>query len=401
MSPALCAGSAGREKLVMQSLQFNRLALPALLAGLVTLASLPGAQAQDQREREIPADTVVRATLDDHLSSRDARVGDPVTAVVDDRDRSGFPQGTRLEGRVTEAQRSNDNRPGIIDVQFDRAVLPGGKSLAVEGRLSSLNDDDVQRNADGRLETRHRSGRGSGHFDAKWVGYGAAGGAVLGTIFGGSFLKGALLGAAGGAIYSYLNKGKGGRDRYHDVELERGSAFGVRLNQRVAFADLDDYRYYSGPDDRDADPRDQRVDDRRDSDRQGDNQVLGSREEWRFGDTRVRFNGEDVTFTDARPMNLNGVLYVPLQPVADAARMRYTHRLGDETFTLFGRDGALRGRAGDAVITMANDRTETLDASPASINGEIYVPVEYLSRVADMTVNWDRRNMRLDLETDR
>jgi len=381
----------------MQSVQFTRLALPALLAGLLSLASLPGAQAQGRRERTIPADTVVRATLDDHLSSRDARVGDRVRATVDDRDRSGFPLGTRLEGRVTEAQQSGDNRPGIIDVQFDRAVLPGGRAMAIQGRLSGLEDDDVRQTSDGRLESRRQSGRGSGRFDAKWVGYGAAGGAVLGTILGGNFLRGTLLGAAGGAIYGYLNRGRGGRDRFHDVELERGTSFGVRMNQRVAFADTGDFRYFTG-DDRD---RDARADNRRDDDRGGNNRVLGSREEWRFGDTRVRFNGQNVPFTDARPLHLNGVLYVPLQPVADAAQMRLTHRLGDDNFTLMGRDGALRGRAGDAMITMANNRTETLDAAPVSINGEIYVPVEYLSRMTDMTVNWDRRNMRLDLESDR
>ncbi len=388
----------------MQSRTMTRAMLPALVFALIGSIGVPEARAQEARQRVIPSDTVVRVSLDNTLSSRDARPGDTVSATVADRDRSGFPLGTRLEGTVTEAQRSGEGRPGVVDVRFDRAVLPGGRSLAIDGRLASLSDDDVRRTEDGRLESRRRSSGTSGRFEPKWVGYGAAGGAVLGTIFGSNLLKGALLGAAGGAVYSYLNRGKG-HERYRDVELDRGTAFGVRLNQQVAFTGRDDYRYYTAANGRYDD--DSRFDNRpADRDRLPENrndrkQVLGSREEWRYGDMRVRLNGEDVPLTDARPLNLNGTVYVPLQPIADAAHLRYNHRLGDENFTLFARDGAVRGRAGDSSLSMPNDRSESLEASPVSINGEIYVPVEYLSRVAGMDVNWDRRNMRLDLDSAR
>ena len=78
-------------------------------------------------------------------------------------------------------------------------------------------------------------------FDWKWVGYGAGGGAVLGTIFGGNLLRGALLGGLGGAVYSYLNRDK--NREFKDVELSRGTEFGIRLDNRVAFADRTDYEY--------------------------------------------------------------------------------------------------------------------------------------------------------------
>src|SRR5690606_35021591 len=112
-------------------------------------------------------------------------------------DRSGFPRGTRFEGVVTEVARAGKNEPGVLDVEFRRAILPDGRAMAISGELAGLGDDDVRRRSDGRLESRHSSRKEK--FDAKWVGYGAAGGAVLSTIFGGGFLKGALLGGLGGA----------------------------------------------------------------------------------------------------------------------------------------------------------------------------------------------------------
>ena len=50
-----------------------------------------------------------------------------------------------------------------------------------------------------------------------------------------------MLGGLGGAVYSYLNRDK--RREFRDVELARGTEFGVNLQQRVAFAERSDYRY--------------------------------------------------------------------------------------------------------------------------------------------------------------
>ena len=135
------------------------------------------------------------------------------------------------------------------------------------GTLASLDSKDVERGKDGRLESRH--GKKGGKFETKWVGYGAAGGAVLSTVFGGNFLKGALLGAAGGAAYAYLNKGKGGHDRYRDVEQRPGTKFGVRLNNKMAFRTNPSYHYAVYDRDRDNDDRDDR-DSGRDGDRDRD-----------------------------------------------------------------------------------------------------------------------------------
>ena len=328
-----------------------------------------------QRERVVvPAGTIVRVKLDERVTSRDAREGERVSASVSQEDRSGFPERTEFEGVITQVQRASDDRPGVVDMDFRRAVLPDGRAVAIDGALASLADGDVRRTSDGRLETR-RGGRGN-KIDLKWVGYGAAGGAVLGEILGGGFLKGALLGGLGGAIYGYVNRDKD-RGQLRDVVLERGTEFGIRLDQRIAFDDRNDFRYRARQDL----PRDTRV--------------LGEREEARFGTTDVRVNDRSVRFGESRPLTLNGVLYIPLQPVAEAANLRFTHERGDEQFTLRTSDGVHEGTVNTARLGADDEEM----AGAVLINGEVFVTTEYLSRHADMRVRWNRVDRMVDLES--
>jgi hypothetical protein len=241
----------------------TRVVASAMAAAVVLGGS---AQAQSVRgPRAIPQDTVIRLEMVDKLTSRTARRGDLFTAQLSDKDRSGFPERTRFEGSVIDVRRAEKNQPGVLGIKIHRAIMPDGSLVAVNGTLSGLTGDDVQRRSDGRLESR---GKSSGKIDPKWIGYGAAGGAVLGTILGGSddLLKGGLLGALGGAAYSYLNKDKAGKNAsYRDVELSRGTPFGVRVHHRVSFRDSGRFRYA------DYDPRDEDLDYRdRDRDSRGD-----------------------------------------------------------------------------------------------------------------------------------
>jgi len=241
--------------------------MASALVAAVTLVG--GAQAQTVRSpRAIPQDTVIRLEMVDKLTSRTARRGDLFTAELSDKDRSGFPERTRFEGSVIDVRRAEKNQPGVLGIKIHRAIMPDGSLVAVNGTLSGLTGDDVQRRGDGRLESRGKSNK---KIDLKWVGYGAAGGAVLGTILGGSddLLKGGLLGALGGAAYSYLNKDKDKKSAsYRDVELARGTPFGVRVHHRVSFRDSDRFRYAEyDPRDEDLDYRDRDRDSRYDEDR--------------------------------------------------------------------------------------------------------------------------------------
>lgn len=363
-----------------------RAALPILLATLGAVGAREASAQAGRGERvAVPVNTVVRVRLEDRVSSDTAKVGDRVRAVLAPSDHSGFPEATRFDGEVTDVQRTNKDRPGILDMRFKRVVFPDGKSETIDARLASLNDEDVRRTDDGRLETRKRDSKEK--FDPKWVGYGAAGGAVLATILGGGFLKGALLGGVGGAIYAYLNKDKDkDRREYRDVRLERDTEFGLRLNTRVAFDGRGDYRY-------------SRYEERPDGPRP--DKVLGDRGEYRYSNAVINLDGKRVEFRELKPVNVNGRIFVPLATVADAAGLKYRHRDGDDSFTVITRDGEVRGTSGDSDITLRNRDTAHLDNSPMSIDGEIYVSTEFLSRALGMQVNWDRKAGKLDLESER
>jgi len=369
-----------------------RFALPLLAAGLALSGSRAGLAAVERAS--IPADTVVHVKLDANVSSRSAVVGDRVKATVIPEDHSGFPVGTRVEGRITEVQHASKEEPGILDMRFDRVVLPDATAVPIDGRLASLSDEDTRRDRDGRVVSRSYDGKGK--FETKWVGYGAGGGAVLATIFGGSFLKGALLGGLGGAVYSYLNKDRAkGNGGYREVELGSGTEFGVRLNETAAFDRRSTYRYAAND----------RYDSDRDRDRAGNGgasrdqeRVAGSRSEYRYSSTAVTYGGRRVDFGDTRPMNVNGTLYVPLSVVARAANLDYRHRAGDDFFSFTSPDGMVEGTAGETRVSQRGHPDITLRNAPMAVDGEIYVPVEFFSQAAGMHANWDRRAMRLELE---
>ena len=345
----------------MQTQRLN----PQWLAAALTLAGcLAAPEVAAQRQRlTVPGDTVVRLELDSRVSSRTARVGDRVVAKVDEEDRSGFPRDTRFEGVVTEVRRATDKRPAVLDMEFRRAVLPNGSSERIRADLASLSEDDVRRGEDGRLVSR----RSGGGFDLKWVGYGAAGGAVLGEILGDDFLKGGLLGGLGGAIYGYLNRDD---DReYREVELDRGTEFGIRLDQAVAFDSRPDFRF---------------------ADR---TQVAGARDEYRLDDAAMWIDDRRVRFGDDRPLRVNGTVYVPLRAVADAAGWTLRREPLADEFSLITPRERIRGQIGSHTVTRGS-RTHTLDAAPMTIGGELYVPLEAVSRVGDTRVRWERGNRR-------
>lgn len=369
----------------------------------VTALALLGAQAavaQRSGQNTVPSNTVVRLKMDTALNSRDAKEGDRFAAVLAENDRSGFPEGTRFQGMVREVQRYTKKKPGMLDVEIQRAYLPGGEKLALSGRLASLAGDDVRRMENGRLETRKQSGS---KMDWKWAGYGAGAGAVLSTVLGGKILKGAVLGGLGGAAYGYLTRnqgGKGDKDTFRDVDLPRGTEFGMRLQQEVAFANRTTFRYASDQVRTAGARTEERVPAERPAEPVFRDRVRDERSDPRYREATVRLNGRTVTL-DEPAMNLNGILYVPLEPIAAAANLRFTHRAGQEGFTLATPDGRVSAAAGDTRVTLPDREALTLAEQPVSINGTIFVSADYLDRAANLSPRWDASNLRLELQTRR
>ena len=81
--------------------------------------------------------------------------------------------------------------------------------------------------------------------------------------------------------------------------------------------------------------------------------------------------------------------------------MRLTHRGGFEDYEVETPSGRVQGNAGEDIVRLPQGQERTLEAAPVSINGTIYVPIEFLSRVLGMRADWNRRDLRLELETDR
>jgi len=181
----------------------------------------------------VPTGAVIPVTLDRALSSSSARVGDIVTATPISRvaGDSEFPPGTRLGGVVSEADPASGTTPGVLDIDFQSALLPDGTDVPLRGFISSLDENSVQTRG-GHIIAR--AGNKVNSLTA--VGIGGGLGFVLGRLLRTRTLVPTILGAAGGYLYARDNK------RFaEDARIAAGTTLGVRLDGDVSFADTSDY----------------------------------------------------------------------------------------------------------------------------------------------------------------
>jgi len=133
----------------------------------------------------------VSGELENKLDSKTAKVGDSVVvktkAAVKTADGTTIPKGTRLVGHVTEVQaHGSGNADSRMAIQFDRAELKGGQSLAIHSMIQSLQppvDLAASSQSDagfggGPISGGGRAGGGGG---VRGGGGGLAGGAVGGV----------------------------------------------------------------------------------------------------------------------------------------------------------------------------------------------------------------------------
>jgi len=175
----------------------------------------------------LPVGTVIPVRLEDRLTSDQNVVGDRFTATVENgRDDAGLPPGTRFEGVVREAIPSRNGKPGVLDVDFRRIILPDGTSRTINATVTSLDGKYVSRDGSGRLQAKSNAGNER----LKWVGIGAGAGLLLGTLTKGNQLLDTILGAGAGYLYNETQR-KGGSN----VNLKAGTELGVRIDQRFAY----------------------------------------------------------------------------------------------------------------------------------------------------------------------
>lgn len=177
----------------------------------------------------VAAGQVVQVRMNEQISSETARIGDRFTTTVMipiyTRGVEVIPAGSTIAGRVTNVKRAQRrSKAGWIQVAFVSLQLPNGTTRAINGSLTTLENETATFDEEGQV-----SGRGSTRRNVVFIGGGAATGALIGAIAGGG--KGAGIGAGIGAglgvAGAYLSKGK-------EAVVSPGTEFGVILNQSVA-----------------------------------------------------------------------------------------------------------------------------------------------------------------------
>ena len=170
----------------------------------------------------IPDSTQLVATLDNGLTTRQAREGDRFTMTV--RSPSEY-YGATIEGYLARVSRSGRvaGRPELA-MNFERIRFRGGATHSFGGYIESVgspNGEDVRVDNEGIVSERNSQTSTT----VTRTGIGAAVGALIGAIAGGG--KGAAIGAAVGAGTGAGSVFIQGRD---DLDLIQGTEFTIRAS---------------------------------------------------------------------------------------------------------------------------------------------------------------------------
>ncbi len=181
------------------------------------------------RVSTVPRGTLLMIKLDQPISSFSSRLGDTISATLDNdifiNDSIAIPAGSEVIGQVANVNDSGRlGKHGEIDVRFHSVKTPDGHLVPISGHIVTSDQTGILK---GDTYTRDV---------IKGIAY-AAGGTGVGTLMGtaagsivGSAGAGAVLGlgvgALGGMSYALLRKGK-------DVVIPSGSRMSIVLDQPV------------------------------------------------------------------------------------------------------------------------------------------------------------------------
>ena len=136
----------------LRQIEFARHAVAGMALCLFAAATLPA-----QTRVTLPAGTVVLVRTDQALQSNSAQVGNTfVTTVVDPVSVNGYtliPANSRIRGVVSYVQPANQQRSGVMQINFDRLTLPNNTSYTIVGKLTST-DSTERRQIEARSDPR-------------------------------------------------------------------------------------------------------------------------------------------------------------------------------------------------------------------------------------------------------
>ena len=222
----------GRDIRVTRRMEAEALAQPVVVTSYYTKSSdvaqldlyreVPPVAGGGRDGSRVPDSTQLIATLDNPLSTRQARAGDRFTMTV--RSPSEY-NGAVIEGYVGRVDRGGrvSGRPDLA-MNFERIRLRNGATRRFDGYIESVrtpNGEDVRVDSEGIVaEQDSQSTR-----TLTRTGIGAAVGALIGAVAGGG--KGAAIGAAVGGGAGAGSVFIQGRD---DLELAGGTEFTIRAS---------------------------------------------------------------------------------------------------------------------------------------------------------------------------
>ncbi len=177
-----------------------------------------------------PVGTPLSTTNTTYLSSDRSRVGDPITATLGyDLAMGGnivLPAGSQIHGQIVSAvPAGRTGRHGELQLRFNRAVLPDGRTFPLSARLVTPDGSGIIRGG-----TRAQRAGSVAKNTLGGAAIGAASGTALGAIVGGGrkwnegLLWGSILGAGGGLVRSGVQRGQ-------EAELQPGTQLQLMLDQ--------------------------------------------------------------------------------------------------------------------------------------------------------------------------
>ncbi|MCC6484668.1 MAG: copper amine oxidase N-terminal domain-containing protein [Armatimonadetes bacterium] len=350
------------------------------LAVVTTLISAVGASARDTYDVNLPAGTVIPVVLDQELGSGSSHKGQQFSATVKtdgESTYSGLPEGTQVQGHVTVAQPKEGDNPGVLDLSFDDIRFPDGSTYRVDGSLYSLDAKSVKRDENGRLVAK-TSGKKS---KMTYVGYGAGAGLLMALLSNHSTSK-VLQDVIIGAGLGYLAAGLDKSDRKpHDVKLDSGSEFGVRLESRFATNTVSGHS-----------PG-------RSASHASQSTTVTQAVYQREDSTPVVMIGDQaVEFGSQKPVVNKGVMMVPVADVLRAADVPFAYMSGKSGIVTRGDSGRAQLKVGSRVVILDGGKRVRLDAPAQKMAGELYVPLRFLEVVTNRKLIWDAATKTAILE---
>lgn len=173
----------------------------------------------------IESNTIIPLLLNTDLNSKTAQKGDTFTATLDTRggtEYAGLPSGTIVQGHLVAASAKTSKDPGMLDLAFDRIVLPGGYVSKLDASVINLESKNI-RTENGVMVANQSTKKD----DLKYVGIGAGAGALLAVVTKGNLITNALIGGALGYLFGLTQKDA---QQFNDVSLKADTKLGIQLN---------------------------------------------------------------------------------------------------------------------------------------------------------------------------